>query len=130
MIPSRPHGFFRGGGGGPGAIDRFGEDFQVAQQACADILEAARPEVDPAQQQEILEQQLLLAQCFRDNGYPEYPDPTVGADGRIERGGPAFAALGIDRRSEAFQDTRITCSDQLGIEGGFGPGGRGFGGGN
>ena len=46
---------FRLGGGGQRQIDRFGEDFQVAQEACVSYLEAARPEIDPAAEQERLE---------------------------------------------------------------------------
>jgi hypothetical protein len=113
-------------GGGPGGPDRFDEEFQVANQSCGVILEAARPEIDLAAQQERLENELQMAQCFRDNGYPEYPDPSVDADGRLQRGGGAFTELGIDRRSEAFLETRLACGEQLGIEDLRGPGsGRG-----
>ncbi len=121
-------GFFRGGpGGSDNGFDPFSDDFGAAQQACGDILEAARPEIDPAAEQERLEQQLALAQCYRDNGYPEYPDPVIGTDGRNQRGGSQFDELGIDPRSEAFQEVRATCAEQLGVEafgvrGGFGPG--------
>lgn len=118
-------GFLRlgGGPGGQGAIDRFGEDFQLAQQACSPILEAARPEVDPEAAQERLEEQLLLAQCIRDQGYPQYPDPIIGTDGRLQRvGGREFEELGIDRRSEEFQGVIATCRDEVGLEQ-FGPGG-------
>ena len=122
---------FFGGGGGPGAVDRLGEEIQVAREACGPILEASRPEVDPAAEQERLEDQLLLAQCYRESGYPEYPDPAIGSDGRIPRGGEVFRELGIDPRSAEFQGVRQTCADQLGIEN-LGPGGgpRPGGGGN
>ena len=43
------------GSDGQRQIDRFGEDFQVAQEACVSYLEAARPEIDPAAEQERLE---------------------------------------------------------------------------
>ena len=122
---------FLGGRAGGGELDRLGDEFQVAQQACSAILEAARPEIDPEAEQERLEEQLALAQCFRENGYPEYPDPSIGSDGRLERGGFALQELGIDRRSEAFQETRMACVEALGIEGfgaGGGPGGFGRGG--
>jgi hypothetical protein len=118
-------GFLRlgGGPGGQRAVDQFGEDFQIAQQACADILEAARPEVDPEAAQEQLESQLLLAQCIRDQGYPQYPDPMIGTDGRLERVGPGtFEELGIDRRSEEFGEVVATCREEVGLEQ-FGPGG-------
>ncbi len=122
-----------GGGDGRRQIDRFGEGFLVAQAACGSILEAARPEVDPAAEQERLEEQLLLAQCIRDAGYPEYPDPTIGEDGRLQRsGGRSMNELGIDPRSEEFRGLMQTCRDEIGLEqppggpGGFG-GGRGGG---
>jgi hypothetical protein len=121
-------GFFGGGPGGNGGdIDPRSEEFRTAQQACDVYLEASRPEIDPEMQQELLEQQLLLAQCIRENGYPEYPDPTVDADGRFQRAGRMpFDELGIDFRSEAFQEVMTTCRDQNGLEGGPGFGG-GFG---
>ena len=109
-------------GGAAGGFDEFSEEFAVAQESCGPILEAARPVTDPEEQQERLETELALAQCFRENGYPEYPDPVLDSDGRMQRGGQQLAELGIDRRSEAFQDTRITCADELGVEA-FGPGG-------
>ena len=123
-------GFFRGGpGGGEGEIDFFGDDFQAAQAVCGDTLAAARPEVDPEAEQERLEQQLQLAQCIRENGYPEYPDPAIGNDGRLERTrGQGFADIGIDPRSPEFQQVITACRDELGMEEvGFGPGGLGRG---
>jgi hypothetical protein len=116
---------FRLGGGGQRQIDQFGEEFRIAQEACASYLEAARPEIDPAAEQERLEEQLLLAQCIRDAGYPEYPDPVIGGDGRLQRaGGQDLQALGIDRRSDEFRELIASCRAEIGIEG-FGPGGGG-----
>jgi hypothetical protein len=124
-------GFFRGGAGDGdgGELDFLSEDFQAAQEACGDTLAAARPEVDPEAEQERLEEQLQLAQCIRDSGYPEYPDPAIGTDGRLERTrGQGFADIGIDPRSPEFQEVMGTCRDQLGMdESGFGPGGLGRG---
>ncbi len=114
--------FLRGAVGGRGGLDDLSEEFMVAQEACGPILEAARPDIDPVEEQERLEEQLLLAQCLRDNGYPEYPDPMLAADGRLQRGGSRFAELGIDFRSEAFQEARTACADELQIDG-IGPGG-------
>jgi hypothetical protein len=113
--------------GGSG-LDELGEEFQLARQNCGAILEAARPEIDLEAEQERLETELLLAQCLRGNGYPEYPDPSTDADGRLQRGGQAFQELGIDRRSEAFQGARATCAEEIGVEllgPGGGPGVRG-----
>jgi hypothetical protein len=120
--------FGLGGGDGQRQIDRFGEEFQTAQEACGPILEAARPEIDPAAEQERLEEQLALAQCIRDSGYPEYPDPAIGTDGRLQRGGGReMASLGFDPRSEEFREVASSCRDEIGLEE-FGPGGGpGFG---
>ena len=117
-------GFFRPG---PGGFDSQGEEFSLAMGACSPILEAARPELDPAAEQERLETELALAQCLRDNGYPQYPDPAADADGRLQRGGQGLDELGIDFRSERFQAARQTCADSLGVEAGPGRG-RGPGG--
>ena len=121
-------GFLRPGGPGDGQSDQFDEDFQVAREACSPILEAARPEIDPEAEQERLEQQLLLAECIRQSGYPEYPDPAIGDDGRLQRvRGQGAGDLGIDPRSEEFREVVATCRDEIGLEA-FGPGGGpGFG---
>ena len=122
-------------GGGPESdgptIDRQSEEFLAANEACGVILEASRPEIDPEAEQERLEGQLALAQCIRDNGYEQYPDPAIGSDGRLERvRGQGFDDLGIDRRSPEFQEAIGECRDEIGLEGGPGFGGGGFGGGN
>ncbi|MEX1295225.1 MAG: hypothetical protein AB1Z67_03540 [Candidatus Limnocylindrales bacterium] len=116
-------------GGGPNStedgLDRRSEEFQIAQEACSVYLEASRPELDPTAEQERLEQQLALAQCIRDQGFEEYPDPAIGSDGRLERvRGQAMAEMGIDRRAPEFQAAIGICRDELGFEDI-----RGFGGG-
>lgn len=118
-------------GGGPGSddagIDRRSEEFIAANEACSAILEASRPEVDPEVQQERLEEQLALAQCIREQGFEEYPDPAIGSDGRLQRvRGQEMSEIGIDRRSPEFQAAFVACRDSLGMEGGPGLGG-GFG---
>ncbi len=74
---TRGRGFFRAGS--DTGLDLEGDEFQAAQMACAPILEAARPELDPAAQAERMDELLLLAQCMRDNGIEDYPDPFIGA---------------------------------------------------
>lgn len=129
-------------GGGPDSdgptIDRRSEEFQAANEACSQFLEAVRPDLDPAAEQERLEEQLVLAECIRDNGFEEYPDPAIGSNGQLERiRGAEMIELGIDRRSPGFQEAIGACRDEIGLEqdgpgGGFGPGGGlgGPGGGN
>ncbi len=114
--------FLRGGPDGGDGLDRFSEEFLAAQEPCGDILAASRPELDPEAEQELVEQQLALARCLRDSGYPEYPDPVIGDDGRMQRGGGRAAGdLGIDRRSPEFQAAMDACGTEVGLEG-FGPG--------
>lgn len=122
-------GFF---GGGPDAdadgVDRLSEEFRAAQEACDLYLEASRPELDPEAEAERLEEQLQLAQCIRDQGFEEYPDPGIGADGSLQRlRGQEMGELGIDRRSPEFQAAITACREELGLEGGPGLG-RGIGG--
>ena len=125
-------GFFGGGpGAGPGSggFDQRSEEFQSAQANCGSILEASRPDLDPAAVAERLEEDLAMAQCLRDQGYEDYPDPVVDADGRRQRfGGRDPQELGFDPRSEEFQLARAACADELGVE--FGPGARAFRGGD
>jgi len=98
-------------------IDPRSEEFRLANEACVVLLEAARPEVDLAAEQERLEEQLLLAQCIRDAGYPQYPDPSIGSDGRLERvGGRGIRDIGIDQRSEEFRGAMTTCQNEIGLE--------------
>ncbi len=62
------------------------------------------------------EQAMLdFAQCMRDNGLPDFPDPVVGSDGSLSFGfrGQGAADAGIDPRSDAFQTAMSACSDKL-----------------
>lgn len=54
---------------------------------------------------------LEFAQCMRDNGFPDFPDPTVNADGSIElvAGGPEQA--GIDPDSDDLDRAIDACGD-------------------
>jgi hypothetical protein len=70
---------------------------------------------------------MAFSQCMRDNGIPDYPDPTLNADGSIGfgfvRGG--LEDSGIDPRSEEFGAARDICAEHLeGIA--LGRGGEGF----
>jgi len=109
--------FLRGGPGEGDGLDRFSEEFIAARATCGDILAASRPELDPEAEQELVEQQLALARCLRESGYPEYPDPVIGDDGRMQRGGGRAAGdLGIDRRSPEFQAAMDACRTEVGLD--------------
>lgn len=92
------------------------DEFVAAQTACADLLQAAMPEVDLVQQQEMLEQQLAHAQCMRDHGV-DTPDPMLGDDGGVVQ---LFGegSTGSDVYSDAFQTASEACNAEMG--GGFG----------
>lgn len=118
-------------GGGPDpdgpTIDRRSEEFIAANESCGHLLEASRPEIDPAAEQERLEEQLALAQCIRDQGFEAYPDPAIGSDGRLERiRGQQMQDIGIDMRSAEFREAVGICRDQMGLDDAPGLGG-GFG---
>jgi hypothetical protein len=109
-----------GGEDGP-RFDPQSEEFQAAQEACGSILEAARPQLDPAVQAELIEGQLAMAQCLRDHGIEGFPDPAMDADGRLQRiGGAGVDELPFDPFSDAFRDANEACAEELGIEGGPG----------
>jgi hypothetical protein len=82
---------------------------QAAMEACQDL----RPPGmggggfagDPEERMEML---LELAQCMRDNGVPEWPDPSPG-------GGPMIIGpgVGIDPDSPTFQAAAQTCLANL-----------------
>jgi hypothetical protein len=62
------------------------------------------------------EQAMLdFAQCMRDNGLPDFPDPVVGSDGSLSFGfrGQGAADAGIDPGSDAFRTAIQACGDKL-----------------
>jgi hypothetical protein len=58
---------------------------------------------------------MAFSRCMRDNGIPDYPDPTVNADGTVGFGfaGGDLPDSGIDPQSEGFQVAGDTCAEQL-----------------
>ena len=86
-------------------------------EACGDILEAMRPDLDPAEEAERAEDQLALAQCMRDLGW-DFPDPETGTGF-----GRRMLDSGLDFADPAFGEDITTCQSDLGLEGPPGPGG-------
>ncbi len=84
---------------------------------------AAEPvaEVDEVAEERTDEEAMLVfAQCMRDNGVGEFPDPTTDADGN-----PAFDVLGSDVEigTDDFTAAAEACSGELdGVNVGGGPG--------
>jgi hypothetical protein len=87
--------------GRPGDEQELGE----AQEACQEFAPGGdgdgRP--DPA----MVEQMRVFAQCMRDNGVPDFPDPDPDGGVRIQRG----QGSGVDE--EAFQAAQEACRDRL-----------------
>ena len=108
------------------SFDLQSEEYQAAQSACGQFLQAARPDVDQAAESERIEQSLLLAACMRASGFEDYPDPRVNADGSLERfGGRNLEQVGIDPDSDDFVAAREICADETSLT--FGAGAQGEG---
>jgi hypothetical protein len=58
---------------------------------------------------EMQEKMRKFSQCMRDNGVPEFPDPSEDGGIRIEGGGPGGG--GIDPNGEAFKKAEAACKD-------------------
>jgi hypothetical protein len=70
----------------------------------------------PADSNADSEQAMLdFAQCMRDNGLPDFPDPVVGSDGSLSFGfrGQGAGDAGIDPGSDAFRTAMQACGDKL-----------------
>jgi hypothetical protein len=78
--------------------------FNAAQKACQQY---APPGPSPAQQAQAALQALALAVCMRTHGLPNFPDPTIGPDGAINRN---YGAAGVDPYSAAFQAAIKHCN--------------------
>ncbi|MEC4016314.1 hypothetical protein [Streptomyces sp. H27-D2] len=66
------------------------------------------------------DQALAHAQCMRENGVPNYPDPKQDANGRVN----ISPGEGVDPNSQAFRDASQACRD-LQPQGQGGPDGGG-----
>ena len=68
---------------------------------------------------------LAFSQCMRDNGFADFPDPEIGANGQPNLRA-AFQNADIDFQSEEFQTAANACRDDVGADN-FGAGGGGGG---
>jgi hypothetical protein len=101
-------------GGGDKGFAPDSEVFKAAQQACKAF--EPRPSADQAAQ--VNDNMLQMAQCMREHGIPNFPDPQPGGGLMIDRN------LGIDLDSPEFKAANDACQ-QFGPKG---PGGQGPGG--
>jgi hypothetical protein len=102
---------------GPGgAFDPNDPDFQAAQEACREHLEAIRGQFDPEDRQAFQDAALEFAQCMRDHGI-DFPDPEF-SEGPGGGGQMLFGGEGIDPNDSDFQAAQAECQqvfEDLGI---------------
>jgi hypothetical protein len=95
--------FARGGKDGSpasGGIDRMSPQYISADQTCRHLLPGGVP--TPAQNQQALAQGLKLAQCMRNHGVPNYPDPNPASPDVVHLNG-------VDPSSPQFQAAQKVC---------------------
>lgn len=95
-------------------IDLGGETFLDAMEACDEYIEALQPDVDPEQQAEQIEQQLVLAECMRREGIAEFPDPDPVR-------GFTLRDMRFDPFAPEFQTAFATCAAEMGFDPATGP---------
>ena len=88
------------------------EKMEKAEGACRKYMEDIEPpEMSPEQQQEMKERALAHAQCMREQGLKNFPDPTFDEDGGAQiRIGPGS---GLDPEDPDFKAAEEACRDEL-----------------
>ena len=59
------------------------------------------------------ERAMGFAQCMRDNGYPDFPDPEIGADGNLDLLGGGGLAQFQNADQDDLQSALDACDDLL-----------------
>ncbi|HUA46635.1 MAG TPA: hypothetical protein VMA77_15495 [Solirubrobacteraceae bacterium] len=93
----------------PANLNTQSPAYESADKACDRLigLGGSGPARNPALVAKAREAALAHAQCMRQHGVPNFPDPTVSGGGggiTVSSGGP-----GIDPQSPAFQQAQKTC---------------------
>jgi hypothetical protein len=114
--------------GDPGTFDR--EQMDAAQQACQQYLADVQQGFDRPDQSETEDQLVAFAQCMRDEGIADFPDPDLsdfgpgtGGGPRVQTGEGGEATLsagpfpGVDFSDPAVQAAAEACQGDFG--GGF-----------
>lgn len=88
------------------------EKLREAEEACRKLLKDVKPpELSEEQQKELREGALAHAQCMREHGLENFPDPTFDEDGGARvRIGPGS---GLDPDDPDFQAAEEACRDEL-----------------
>jgi hypothetical protein len=92
--------------GGPGS-KQDPHKLDAAQKACEKYQKQAGPKSAPSEQDQakFRKQALKNAQCMRDNGVPDFPDPQFGDNGTVKMALPP----GVNPRSATFQAAQKKC---------------------
>lgn len=98
-------GMIMGGPGGGEGIDP--EAAEKAMEACEDLAPRGGGNFSEEDRQEMQDAALEHAQCMRENGVPDFPDP------EFSDGGARIALEGIDPESPAFQEAQEACEDLM-----------------
>ena len=77
--------------------------FQVAQRACAHLLQPAQVQVP-----QIMTGMVNFARCMRSHGVPNWPDPSTDSNGQ-----PVFSIPGINPDSPRISNTADACTHLL-----------------
>jgi len=106
-------------GTGGGQVFRVGpneditpEEFEDAQTACKKYREEVEgPELSEEEREEFRKAALEHAQCMRENGIENFPDPTISGDGEAQLNIPKSS--GINPQSSEFKEAEEACKDKL-----------------
>jgi hypothetical protein len=95
-----------GPGGETGELDQ--EAVEKAMKVCEDLRPSGGGNFSEEDRQEMQDAALEHAQCMRENGVPDFPDPEFSDDGaRIQLGDD------IDPESPAFKQAQEACEDEM-----------------
>jgi hypothetical protein len=96
---------------GPGE-DTTPEEMEAAQRACEKYQKDIKPpEMSPEEQAEFKKAALAHAQCMRDHGLDDFPDPTFGENGQAQI--RIRAGSGMDPESPKFQAAQKACQSKM-----------------
>lgn len=97
---------------GQSGIDTNSPTFQAAATACQKYQPTAGNNTSPGGSSGGQSQQLQFAECMRQHGVPNFPDPSSGG------GQQSVTQYGINPNSPTFQKANETCSSLLSGSGG------------
>jgi len=87
----------------PQQVGVSNSQFQVAQRACAHLLQPAQAQVP-----QIMTGMVNFARCMRSHGVPNWPDPSTDGNGQ-----PVFNIPGINPDSPRISNTADACTHLL-----------------